>query len=93
MTTANPAVAVKTTRIYAGKLFDPEAQKLLPNRLITIAADSGLILSVEKYASGDVPSEETEDVIDLSNATVLPGLVDTHVHCGCYTSTTSCYHP
>ena len=71
----------KTKRIYAGKLFDSEAQTLLSNRLITVATDSGLILSVAGYTPGNVPSSESEDVIDLSNATVLPGLVDTHVHC------------
>ncbi|VDC08046.1 unnamed protein product [Peniophora sp. CBMAI 1063] len=70
----------KTTRIYAGKLFDSEARILLPNRLITIAVDSGLILSVDVYKLGDVPSEKSEDVIDLSDTTVFPGLVDTHVH-------------
>ena len=76
-------LCTETTRIYAGKLFDSEAQELLPNRVITIDTDSGLILSVDGFDPEDVPSEESEKFIDLSDATVLPGLVDTHVHCGC----------
>ncbi|KZV65481.1 hypothetical protein PENSPDRAFT_745071 [Peniophora sp. CONT] len=71
---------MKTTRIYAGKLFDSEAQILLSNRVITIASDSGLILSVEEYSLDELPVVKSEDTIDLSHATVLPGFVDAHVH-------------
>ncbi|KZV76357.1 hypothetical protein PENSPDRAFT_747805 [Peniophora sp. CONT] len=71
---------MRTTRIYAGKLFDSEAQTLLPNRLIIIAPESGLILSVEEYTHNDLPVVKSEDIIDLSHATVLPGFVDAHVH-------------
>ena len=72
---------MKTTRIYAGKLFDSESQKLISNRLITIADDSGLILSVEEYSLEDITADKSQDSIDLSHATVLPGFVDAHVHC------------
>jgi cytosine/adenosine deaminase-related metal-dependent hydrolase len=69
-----------STRIYAGKLFDSEARTLLPARVISIAQGSGLIESVEEY---DPEQEITigENTIDLRHATVMPGLVDAHVHC------------
>lgn len=69
-----------TTRIYAGKLFDSETRTLLSARLINVSQDSGLITSVEEY---DLEQEIAidEHVIDLRNATVMPGLVDAHVHC------------
>lgn len=75
-----------TMKIVAGKLFDSYTGDLLENQLITISPDSGLILNVQKYEDKQEWFEEKgidlEDnsVVDLRGQTVLPGLVDTHVH-------------
>ncbi|MEP6902656.1 MAG: amidohydrolase family protein [Actinomycetota bacterium] len=62
------------TVIKAGKLIDTSTGKVLTNQMILIEND--LIKSVG--ANLTIPSGAK--VIDLSNATVLPGLIDTHVH-------------
>ncbi|KAI0032141.1 hypothetical protein K488DRAFT_38875, partial [Vararia minispora EC-137] len=65
-------------RLYAGKIFDSEARTLLSNRVITISADSGLIISVSEY--DPLAFQLGGNDIDLRDATVLPGFVDAHVH-------------
>ncbi|KAI0829030.1 hypothetical protein BC628DRAFT_1533672 [Trametes gibbosa] len=78
----------RTVRIYAGKLFDPETLQLLPRRVITVSPASGLVLDVQPYADEeaqrdvDLSAGDTggEAVVDLREATVLPGFVDAHVH-------------
>ncbi len=61
--------------IHCGKLIDVENQKVLEK--MTIVIEDNLIKSViSGYASA--PKEAT--VIDLKNKTVLPGLMDMHVH-------------
>src|SRR5713226_5727946 len=60
--------------IRAGKLIDGKSDKPLENVLIVIQGDK--IVSVT--AGGSAPAGV--DVIDLSNATVLPGFIDTHTH-------------
>lgn len=72
-----PAAATKV--VLAGKLFDPYTLDLLENQAITISSDSGLILDVTSFSN--IGSDFVGDVIDLRNSTVLPGFVDTHVHC------------
>jgi cytosine/adenosine deaminase-related metal-dependent hydrolase len=74
---AQPAAATKV--VLAGKLFDPYTLELLENQAITISSDSGLILDVTSFSN--IGSDFVGDVIDLRNSTVLPGFVDTHVHC------------
>lgn len=71
--------AAATKVILAGKLFDPYTLELLENQAITISSDSGLILDVTSFSN--TGSDFMGDVIDLRNSTVLPGFVDTHVHC------------
>src|SRR6267154_1744526 len=60
--------------IRAGKLIDGKSEKPIENVLIVIEGDR--IVSV--VAGGSAPAGV--DLIDLSNATVLPGFVDTHTH-------------
>ena len=60
--------------IKAGKLVDTEKGVILENQVILI--DSNKI--VEVGAKVAIPPDA--EVIDLSTATVLPGLIDCHVH-------------
>ena len=70
--------APKITYIRAGRLFDGTGDKARENMVIVIQDDR--IQSVAPAGSTSVPSGAT--VIDLSRATVLPGLIDCHTHLG-----------
>ncbi len=62
--------------VKAGHLLDVKSGKLLSNQAIVIEGDK--ISSVGPLA--DAKASEGDNVIDLSNATVLPGLIDAHTH-------------
>ncbi|HMG15925.1 MAG TPA: amidohydrolase family protein [Saprospiraceae bacterium] len=64
----------KLKAIKAGKLIDTERGIVLENQVILI--DSNRIVDVGPNLS--IP--KGAELIDLSNATVLPGLIDCHVH-------------
>jgi imidazolonepropionase-like amidohydrolase len=68
--------AVQTTAIRAGKLFDPKSGQMLANQVVLIQGER--ITSVGAAASVMIPAGAR--VFDLSRATVLPGLIDGHVH-------------
>jgi imidazolonepropionase-like amidohydrolase len=61
----------ETLRIRAGRLLDVVAGEELRDRLVTVREDR--IESVEAFDGGTVD-------LDLSNHTVLPGLIDCHAH-------------
>lgn len=63
-----------TIAIKCGKLFDGKSDKLLENQIIIV--ENNRITAVG--ASVQIPANAR--VIDLSAATVLPGLIDAHVH-------------
>src|SRR6266481_415419 len=73
-----PIVAAGQARtriaIRAGKLIDGRGEKPLENPLIQVEGDK--IVSVT--AGGNAPSGV--EVVDLANATVLPGFIDVHTH-------------
>ena len=62
--------------IRAGRLFDGKSNHLVTDQVIVINGDR--IVEVGPAASIKIPSEA--QVIDLSQATVGPGLIDAHTH-------------
>jgi imidazolonepropionase-like amidohydrolase len=64
------------TAIRAGHLFDAKAGRLLADQVIVI--DGERIAAVGAAADVQIPAGAR--VIDLSRATVLPGLIDAHTH-------------
>jgi len=61
--------------LRAGRAFDGERTLAGP---VTVVTEGGTVKAVEQ-GHVDVPGAE---VVDLGTATVLPGLIDTHVHLG-----------
>jgi imidazolonepropionase-like amidohydrolase len=70
--------APKITYIRAGRLFDGTSDNVRENMVIVVQDDR--IQSVSPASSASIPAGAT--VIDLSRATVLPGLIDCHTHLG-----------
>ena len=68
------AASEKTIAIRAGHLIDARSDRVLDNVTIIIKGDT--IVSVAP--GGAAPS--SAELIDLSKATVLPGLMDVHTH-------------
>jgi len=64
------------TAVRAGRLFDSEAGRMLTNQVIVINGER--ITAVGPEAQVKIPAGAR--VIDLSRATVLPGLIDAHTH-------------
>ena len=60
--------------IRAGKLFDAKSGTLLNNQIVLIRGDR----VADVGSSVQIPREAR--VIDLSSATVMPGMIDAHVH-------------
>jgi imidazolonepropionase-like amidohydrolase len=70
------AEAQQVTAIRAGKMFDPKSGTNLSNQVVLITGDK--ITDVGPADRVKIPAGAK--VIDLSQATVLPGLIDGHVH-------------
>src|SRR6516225_1806220 len=60
--------------IRAGRLFDSKSGNLLNNQVVIVRGDR----ISDVGANAQIPSGAR--VIDLSGATVLPGMIDTHVN-------------
>ncbi len=71
-----PQAPPRTIVIKAGTLIDPRVNEPLHNQVIVIRGNK--IESVGPDASAKIPTDA--NVIDLSKATVLPGLIEAHTH-------------
>jgi imidazolonepropionase-like amidohydrolase len=69
------AVTAQRTLIYCGKLIDPKSGKVLTEMTVIVNGPA-----VEAVQSGYVAAGAGDKVIDLKNRTVMPGLIDSHVH-------------
>jgi imidazolonepropionase-like amidohydrolase len=69
-------VTAQNTYLHCGKLIDTKSGKVLTEKTIVVSGNK--ILSIE---NGYVNSNNSEDTtIDLKSKTVMPGLIDMHVH-------------
>jgi imidazolonepropionase-like amidohydrolase len=66
----------QVTAVRAGKMFDPKSGTNLANQVVLITGDK----ITDAGPADRVKIPAGAKVIDLSNATVLPGLIDGHVH-------------
>jgi imidazolonepropionase-like amidohydrolase len=67
------AAAQQVTVVRAARMLDVKTGRMVQNAVVVI--EDGRIKSV---GSGEIP--EDADIIDLGNLTLLPGLIDMHVH-------------
>jgi imidazolonepropionase-like amidohydrolase len=65
----------QTVVVQAGRLFDPVAGRMLDRPVIVIIGNK-----IESVSSGSAPSISGATLIDLGDATLLPGFIDVHTH-------------
>jgi imidazolonepropionase-like amidohydrolase len=69
-----PAPASQKTVVHAGHLLDVKSGKMLDNVYVII--DGGKIEKIQTSA----PDPKLPALVDLPNATLLPGFIDAHTH-------------
>ncbi|MBG6131410.1 imidazolonepropionase-like amidohydrolase [Aquimarina sp. EL_43] len=68
-------IFAQNTYLQCGKLVDTKAGKVLTEKTIVVSGNK--IIKVE---NGFITGKKNDITIDLKNKTVLPGLIDMHVH-------------
>src|SRR5262249_7237746 len=70
------APPARTIAVRAGRLFDSKSGQMLTRQVIVLQGDR----ITDVGSEGQVKIPAGAQVIDLSQATVLPGLIDAHTH-------------
>ncbi|WP_340075161.1 metal-dependent hydrolase family protein [Leptobacterium sp. I13] len=69
-------LSAQETYLHCGKIIDTEKGKTLTEKTIVVSGNK-----IKSILNGYVASENPNDItIDLKDKTVLPGLIDMHVH-------------
>ena len=76
VTVSSFAQATRPVAIRAGRFFDPGSARLLTGQIIVIRGER----IAEVGPAGSVAIPPGAEVIDLRQATVLPGMIDAHTH-------------
>jgi imidazolonepropionase-like amidohydrolase len=74
-TSAEDTKPSQTVIVRAGRLFDPQAGRMLDRPVIVIVGNK-----INSVSNGNPPSISGATLIDLGDATLLPGLIDVHTH-------------
>lgn len=61
--------------IRAGRLFDPTSGRMVDHPVVVISGDK-----IQTVSEGDPPAIPGATIINLGNATLLPGFIDVHTH-------------
>ncbi|MCK5401298.1 MAG: amidohydrolase family protein [Flavobacteriaceae bacterium] len=70
------SITAQSTYLHCGKLIDTKNGKVLTNKTVVVSGKK-----IQSVIDGYVTPENSDDtVIDLKDKTVMPGLIDLHVH-------------
>jgi imidazolonepropionase-like amidohydrolase len=72
---AQTPVPGQTVVIRAGRMFDPVAGRMLDHPVVVIKENK-----IESVSTGNQPAIPGARLIDLGDATLLPGFIDVHTH-------------
>jgi imidazolonepropionase-like amidohydrolase len=72
---AEDAKPVQTVVVRAGRMFDPVTGRMLERPVVVIVGNK-----IASVASGSPPSMSGPILVDLGDATLLPGFIDVHTH-------------
>ncbi|MDU0371760.1 amidohydrolase family protein [Hymenobacter endophyticus] len=71
-----PTAQAQKTYLHCGRLLNMRTEQA--RTTVTLVVENGRVVAVESGYSA--PANPQDKVIDLKNRTVLPGLIDCHVH-------------
>src|SRR5271165_3041181 len=72
---AEEAEPARTVVVRAGRLFDPVTGRMIDRPVVVIAGNK-----IRSVSNGTQPSISGATLIDLGDATLLPGFIDVHTH-------------